>query len=290
MRNLMIAALVLLGFGTETQAQVLYPWGPGHASTAQEGYLNGQARLQVGRGIGSYYYGQYLRDYESARSQYLRNQADAIRLRWQIQDEYKERNKSENYLDRKERLMDQAVRRHELEQREKELIEAGILPEKKPGYFVYKGKKYESYYAFKESPEYLDFQDEIAERRRQYEAEEAKKKQDYQDSIDFLRMWRKMGPTSRERYGRMSQYEKDRALREFKNPDLRWERYKEEDAVRFYRDKPWLIHKAGKNGYPEASDRVKEIFKKDLDRKLHEARPDLYPDPDKPKPPQEELR
>jgi hypothetical protein len=253
MYRAIVIGIVLL-CASEANAQVIWsaPWGYHHASTAAEGYLTGKARLHAANGLAARYFGQYLVDRERAYNQHIQNEADRIRTRWEIQDEYRARQRSlhPNYLERKARSLDMAEQRHALKLREEELRKKGILPPKPEPYFAYKGVKFKSYDEFKKSDLYWEMIKERDKKRAEREAEEAAAEARRQESIDFMRMWAKMSFLARERYSRLSPEEKARTLREFKNPDLMWKRLEDDQNRKFYESRPWLIPNAGKNGYP----------------------------------------
>lgn len=134
-----------------------------------------------------------------------------IYSRWRIQDEYKFRNKTENFLDRKERYLDQAERAYALNQREEDLRRSGVIPPRHPdaGKFFYKDKKYGSYELFKETPEYVDF---LVERRLK---EIDKKSIDIEKEVNrirdnaFLMMWHKLSDIGKEKFNQLSSREKE---------------------------------------------------------------------------------
>lgn len=262
---------------SDAQAQ-WNPWFGGgyrHASTAQEGYLTGAARLMAGRGIYLDNLGNFYIKREQARGLRIDNWDHAIRTRWAIKDDYKARNKPENYLDRRERLLNQAERKYALDQREAELREKGVLPPKKKGYFVVKGKKFHSIEEWRASPEYrqvrMEAQIRELNRLQQKKLDEARR----QEAVEFGRMWSKMSWLAREQYTRLSPEKKARYKLEWKYPDLKWKRLKEEDARRFYEKRPHLIPR-GKQPYsqlPKVPPGVEEAFNRDL----YQKNPHLIP-------------
>lgn len=220
------------------------------AVTAEESFLAGAARLWVGRGYFLESYGNYLNLRESARQQYIDNWSHRIRTRWAIQDEYKMRNRKENYLDYRERAMENAIRRHALDQKEKELIEKGILPKKQEPGFVIRGKKFKTLEEYYASEEYKLEQRDREHRKvleAQKEADEAAR---HKEAVAFARMWDKMGFFEREKYSRLSPEEKARWKAEFQNPELMWKRLEDERNRKFYETRPYLAPQAGKNGLP----------------------------------------
>jgi len=159
-------------------------WGDyHHASTAGEGYLSGYGRLY--RGYGQYLVsrGMYLNLYQDARHRAIVNHRDAVHTWWQLKDEYKERFRRDNptYLERQERRFDTAIRAHEIQEKEKKLIAAGILPPREPSSFTYQGITYPSYKAFKSSPGWINMKMEsmqnIADRKRQAQEQEERYRQ-----------------------------------------------------------------------------------------------------------------
>lgn len=146
---------------------------------------------------------------------------ERIKSRWRIQDEYKERNKSENYLDYRTRMMDQAEKKYEIDRREQELIKQGILPPKNPnaGTFVYDGIRYPSWEDFKLTSAYVKYRQEIEEKRLLKKEAEFKKEYERQRDIAFLQLWHKLGDIGKERFNRSTDEEKEKVLDEimFKN-------------------------------------------------------------------------
>lgn len=277
MKFLLLPMICVGMFVSTAQAQwvIPNPYPYRHASTAAEGYLSGAARLMIGRGYAVDSYGRFLINRESARRQAIDNWSHSVRERWAIRDEYKARNKTENYLDRKERMLDQAERRHALQQREDELREKGILPPKTKGYFIHKGKKFYSIEEWKKSPEYAQQMDENRMRELQRNAEKLAEQKRQQDALDFLRMWRKMSYFDRERYSRLSAAEKARRLEEFKNPELLYKRLEEQENRRFYEQRPYLIPKA-KQPYSQLPP-VPPGLEDALNRQLYQDNPRLIP-------------
>lgn len=131
--------------------------GYGHASTAAEGYYSGVARYARSQGA-------YLRNAsrawingEIARSMRIQNHRDAVHTWWQLKDEYKERFRREHptWPERQEKRFDMAIRVHEVKEKEKKLIAAGILPPKPASSFTFRGRTYKSYAEFKNSPDWI---------------------------------------------------------------------------------------------------------------------------------------
>ena len=89
--------------------------------------------------------------------------------------------------------MDMAEKMHALRQREKELIEKGILPEPGKPAFIYKGESYPSYEAFKQTAAYQDMMAEVAAKRKERELEKIRQEERRQQAVEFER---------RRRYGR----------------------------------------------------------------------------------------
>lgn len=222
----------------------------GHASTARESYLNGASRLVRNRGLYQEHLGRARVYNQEAYRQGIDNWKHYVETRRELKDSYKARNKPENALDRKERMLDQAERAHALKLREQKLRDEGILPPKKKGYLRHKGKKFHSIEEWKKSPEYALRKLENAARELQRQDDKRAAKARLQEAVDFGRMWSKMGFLSRERYSRMSPAHKARELHEFLNPDLKWKRLEQDRNRRFYGTRPYLIPQAGKNGLP----------------------------------------
>mgnify|MGYP005634267415 FL=1 len=254
MKTLILTMALLLGATTSAQAN--HPWygyggfGGGGADTAQSAGLRGLGQAMHGQADRLRALGEFRQRNQGAYSDYLDNTDKRIRLRWAIKDDYKARNVRPNYLDRMEARLDMAERRAALKQREQDLINKGTLPPKpKPG-LTYHGVRYDSYAEFKLSPGYDEMIAERDARIAQRKAEEAAKEARYQEAVVFGRMWAKMAAIARLDYSSLSPETKAQRLAEFKNPELKWQRLKDDSNRRFYQSRPYLIHKAGKNGYP----------------------------------------
>jgi hypothetical protein len=154
-------------------------WGDyHHASTAAEGYLSGWGRLY--RGYGQYLVGRgtYLNLWQDARHKAIINHRDAVHTWWQLKDEYKERFRRDHptWPERQESRFDMAIRVHEVKEKEKQLIAAGILPPKESQSFTYRGRTYPSYDVFKRSADWIGMKIESLERTRS-----AKERQEERD-------------------------------------------------------------------------------------------------------------
>lgn len=261
---LLLTAFIFLP--TPSQAQ----WwsNPYHASTPAESYLNGAARLWEGRGNYLESRGRYLRDYEAARRDYIDNWAHRIYTRWTIQDAWKERNRMENALDRKERLLDQSERMHALKLREQDLREKGILPPLKSGGFIHNGKQFSSLAEWKESPEYAQRMEEIRMENLRQHMEERAKTQRLQESLDFMCMWRGMSDVMKHRYSLLTPEQKVQYKAEWKDPELKWARAEEERNRRFYETRPDLIFRGKKpnSKLPPVPPGVEEAWRNNLPR------------------------
>lgn len=251
MYRLIIIGVVLL-FATEAHAQTFWanPWGYHHASTAAEGYLTGKARLHAANGLAAKFFGDYLVSREQAYNLRIQNEADRIRTRWSIQDEYRARNQRPNYLERRARSLDMAEQRHALDLREQELRDKGVLPPKPEPSITYKGESFKSYAEFKESDLYWDMLVERDKRlfAREAEAEAAEARR--QAAVEFGRMWAGMSFLARDSYTRLSPELKARYKLEWKYPELKYKRLEDDRNRRFYEERPYLIPRAGKNGLP----------------------------------------
>lgn len=157
--------------------------------------MTGAGRLAAGVGIYIDNLGRYQINHEVARRLYIDNRSHYIRERWRIKDEYKERFRRDHptYAERLENRMDMAEKMHALRQREKELIEKGILPEPGKPAFIYKGESYPSYEAFKQTAAYQDMMAEVAAKRKERELEKIRQEERRQQAVEFER---------RRRYGR----------------------------------------------------------------------------------------
>lgn len=254
MYRILCLGIIASLFTAEADAQQVWtaPWGYRHASTAAEGYLSGRARLTVANGIALRHFGKYLIDRETARSQAIDNTAKRIRTRWEIQDEYRTRQRRlhPTYPERMEKRLDMAEKVHALREREKALIDKGILPPKPVPSFTYKGHKFKNYAEFKKSDLYWDMIKERDARLAKREAEKKAAEARRQQAVEFGRMWAGMSWLAREKYSRSSPEYKARYKAEWKNPELMWKRLEDDRNRRFYEARPYLIPRAGKNGLP----------------------------------------
>lgn len=146
------------------------------------------------------------------QNQVRRLTPDQIRERWAIQDEYKERNKTENYLDRKERMLDQAERAYELNSREEYLRSRGILPPKKQSGIVFNDKHYSSYEELSESEEYQSY---IESKRIERKEKEWQKQFEKERYSAFIQMWHRLSDSGKEQFGRLSYEEKESRIDEY---------------------------------------------------------------------------
>lgn len=194
MKNIIlpIIGLLFLSFASEANAQIFVPntfWGCNRSATVGESYLNGAANLAAAQGL----YLQGLGSYQIQRQQAIgisiQNWEQRIRTRWEIQDEWKERNKTENFIQRKNRALDLAEQRHALKQREQDLIDRGILPPKKESGFYHKGKFFTSIEEWKESPEYAQMLKERKQRERKLALEKELKEQQLAKDMEELRKY-----------------------------------------------------------------------------------------------------
>lgn len=191
-----IAVLSLLA-GT-AQAQIIVE--PRHSSTAAEGwwrgtgaYLRGLGRYLEGRGV-------YENYHEDARRKRIDNWSHGVRTRWDIKDQYKQRQNRLDWPTRRMKQLDMLEKVHAVKQREADLREKGILPPKRPRGFTYKGVTYPDYSAFKESDTYKVLMAERAKREAERRLEKAKEEARQQEALAFLRKWNKMSFLERERY------------------------------------------------------------------------------------------
>jgi hypothetical protein len=161
-------------------------WGDyHHASTAAEGYLSGWGRLY--RGYGQYLVssGMFLNLYQDARHKSIINHRDSVHTWWQLKDEYKERFRRDHptWPERQEKRFDMAIRVHEVKEKEKDLIAAGILPPKEPQSFTYQGRTYPSYEAFKRSADWIGMKIESLERTRSAEDRRKERELRFQQAL-----------------------------------------------------------------------------------------------------------
>jgi len=171
-----------------------------HASTAEEGILTGWSRWW--RGVGDYLdsVGNYMIESEVARKQYIENEDQRIRTNWKIQDDYAERIRSENHLDRWEKKLDDAERRHALKEREAELIAKGVLPPKEDPHMVIRGRKYETVDEWRVSADYYLHRLELEEKRILDHIDELIGEREYRESIAFQNWWDGMSLSQRQDY------------------------------------------------------------------------------------------
>lgn len=193
MKMLILPIIGLLLTFSSAEAQIRVPntfWGCNRSATVGESYLNGAANLAAAQGLYLQGLGNYQIQRQRAIDLSIQNWENKVRTRWEIQDEYRERNKTPNYIERRHKALDLAEQRHALKQREQELIDKGILPPKKPGYFVHKGKKFYSIEEWKKSPEYWEMKKEQAEKARKLEEEKRLKEIQRQKDLEDLRRYR----------------------------------------------------------------------------------------------------
>ena len=171
-----------------------------HASTAEEGIITGWSRWW--RGFGDYLdsVGNYMMESEIAEKQHIENEEQRIRSYWKIQDEYKERNKSENYLDRWEKTLDAAERRHALQERENELRAKGVLPPKESPHMVIRGRTYENSEEWKLTADYYLHRLELEEKRILRKIDELIKEREYKESLAFQNWWDDIGYVGQQNY------------------------------------------------------------------------------------------
>lgn len=155
------------------------------------------------------YFYSYQIPYQTFRRQLTLSE---IRERWAIQDEYKERNRTENYLDRKERMLDQSERAYELSKREDDLRRRGILPPKKPTKIVFHDTEYSSYEELSQSD---DYQFHIISKKIERQEQEWLKKYEKERSNAFLQMWHRLSDIGKEQFSRLSSEEKEIRIDEF---------------------------------------------------------------------------
>jgi len=173
---------------------------PTNARTFEEAWLNGWARFLWG--LGSYWdrIGDYLLDREIARERAIDNYQRGVREWWSLQDEYKSRNKTENYLDWQERRLDTAERRDALAQREQSLIDAGVLPTKKKPSTTIRGRTYNSVAEWKGTADHYLHELEMEEKRLVGEVSKLQEDRRYRESIAFQRWWNRLGIVGQHRY------------------------------------------------------------------------------------------
>lgn len=204
MRHIVLTICMLLGllYSTSLAGGPWYYETPTyhHASTAQEGALSGWARWWQGFGDYLDSVGNYLVESEIAKKQHIENEDLRIHTKWKIQDEYKERNKSENYLDRWERSLDTAERRHALKQREEELRNKGVLPPKQEPHMVIRGRTYKNCEEWKQTADYSLHRLELEEKRLLRKIDEIIKQREYRESLAYQNWWDDLGWSGQQRY------------------------------------------------------------------------------------------
>ncbi len=192
MKNIILPIIGLLLLTSSVEAQFVPRtfWGCNRAATVGESYLNGAANLAAAQGLYLQGLGNYQIQRQRAIDLSIENWESRVRTRWEIQDEYRKRTKTENYIEKRHRSLDLAEQRHALKQREQDLIDKGILPPKKPGYFIHKGKKFHSIEEWKKSPEYWEMKKEQAEKEIKLEEEKRLKEIQRQKDLEDLRRYR----------------------------------------------------------------------------------------------------
>lgn len=174
---------------------------PHHSSTAAEGYLRGRADLR--RSTGRYLegLGRYQNDHQDARTKAIDNWDHSVRTKWALQDSNRERRFGYSYLDRYENKLNQAERRFQLRQREKDLIAKGVLPPKPTGqWIVIRGKKYNTVAEWRGTRDYVLHQSELAERRLIREIEKLRAERRHKQAIAFSVWWERKGYAGKQRY------------------------------------------------------------------------------------------
>lgn len=196
--RVLMSILMCLSLSTIANAQ----WVINHPSTVGGSYLTGAARFLVGRGYVMESYGDYLIDREIARRYYIENWANSVQTRWAIRDEWIDRNKTINHLDRKEKLLDQAERAYALRLREQALRESGVLPPSNPeaGSIGFNGKRFRSLEEFKNSPEYYDMLINRDLREIDRSVDELLRQERLRQAIEFGRVWSRMSEADKFRY------------------------------------------------------------------------------------------
>jgi hypothetical protein len=234
-------------------------WGGGwggrgyHSSTAYEGARRGEAALvaaegQFLRGLGEFYQRR-----ESAIDHRIDNWNKYVHTRWRVRDTYKERvRKDHDWLSKKEKQLDAAERRYELQKRESELRERGVLPPKpeNAGKIKY-GDKWFTLKEFKDSKEYdvMIFLRELKQldiTRRKI----AKEMQDKED-LKYLAFYRGMSFVQQERFKKMPSEDKLMSFYHFAYPNKYHEFLEKKNDAKFYNNRPYLLPKAGENGLPK---------------------------------------
>jgi hypothetical protein len=127
----------------------------------------------------------FLNLYQDARHKSIINHRDAVHTWWQLKDEYKERFRRDHptWPERQEKRFDMAIRVHEVKEKEKDLIAAGILPPKEPQSFTYQGRTYPSYEAFKRSADWIGMKIESLERTRSAEDRRKERELRFQQAL-----------------------------------------------------------------------------------------------------------
>lgn len=214
----------------------------GRSSTVAEGYLSGAGKLLAGKGIFLQGLGEYLNDYEYARRNYIDNWNHYVHTRWAIRDEWLARQKAAHpdWPTRRMRQLDLLEQAAAVRSRETELEKKGILPPKPESGIIVKGKLFDSYEDFKGSPEWHQVRIEAELRELDRLEKEQQAEIRLQQAIEFGRMWASMSPLQREQYVRLDPAQREQYKIEWKNPDLRYERIRQEQDQRFYEIRPYL--------------------------------------------------
>lgn len=185
--------------------------GPAFSSTAQEGWLRGLASAWSGMGNYLHSLGVYENLHEQARRQYLQNEYNRIQGRWALKDQAEARKKAshKDFITLEHERLDRIVRLAELNKRKEEMMKAGLLPQPAKKVFKWKGKSYDGYAEFKESPEYQIMLAERAKKDAEYDAAQKAEEQKRKEAIELGRKYRRMSPLD---WHRMEQQQRAREI------------------------------------------------------------------------------
>ena len=170
----------------------------------------------------------------------------------------------ESYLDKWEEKMNNAEKHHFLQERENNLIQQGILPQKTESKIRFNGIEYENYEEFRQSSAYTLIKIKKQIREIEYQEKIKKEKGKQENALKFIKMWQSMSLSAKDAYTKMPDEKRQKFKEEWENPQLKLDRYELEKNVKFYLDHPRLIPKIGINGLPNLPTNIKEELQKSV--------------------------
>jgi len=140
-------------------------WGDyHHASTAAEGYLSGLGRLRRGQARFLEGLGRYQNMHQEARTKAIENWSFQVETWWYLKDARREREYGKDYLDKETHRLNQAERRYGLNERRKQLVQKGVLPQPKKQSCIIRGRKYVTVADWRKTADYVLHRLEIEEK------------------------------------------------------------------------------------------------------------------------------